>query len=96
MKKSFEIVVRTLIEQEYSKSHLTPTEREGGPGVLLRGGEGRGEGGPGEEGGLQTGEEGENVVTGREAQVGMLDPVNSNTHQTSNPTRLLVNVLKVL
>ena len=64
--------------------------------MLLRGGEGRGEGGPGEEGGLQTGEEGENVVTGREAQVGMLDPVNSNTHQTSNPTRLLVKVLKVL
>ena len=89
MKKSFEIVVRTLIEQEYSKSHLTPTERVGGPGVLLRGGEGGGEGGPGEEGGLQTGEEGEDVVAGREAQVGMLDPVNTHTDQTSSPTRFL-------
>ena len=57
--------------------------------MLLRCGEGGGEGGPGEEGGLETGEEGEDVVTGREAQVGMLDPVNTDTHQTSRPTRLL-------
>lgn len=47
--------------------------------------------GEGREGRLEAGEEGEDVVSGGETEVGLLDPVNTNTHKsaTATLTRLL-------